>query len=586
MTLWANPACVMTAVPRHAPSAGSPAHGTRNREPRRGTLKDWVRVIGVAVIVLLSAYGALVRPDLYGGPAPVVGVAVLISFLWLTLTGFFGYASADRGDWVGLVPFALALVVREGFALHSVQEIEIQFAQGPVGRHSVVYPLLQMFFVPLVRDPHRFTMHMNGVLGALACLAMYRFVRQRAGNRAAGFLCAMFLATHPLVVRFSPTDGPYALLLAAWFGGLAFLSTRELDGRAMFAGAGLLGIAATVRIEGAVFLVASLLLLDVRVLIGAARRYPSAVLVSLLAVVVQLAVHMAVLFPFHLGGPTPVSAVIPRFDWLVEDAVWPARYNDPLFMLLVWVGAVAGLLPRFRLGLFGYIAMLVVLAPVVHSGHAIAMHRLIPACALQALVAGMGAYGLTEWIPRGRRWRWMAAVPGAALAVLVLVQNRDELTRPYVFTEEYDLVRGHLVPGGVPVEGCSVLVFGSIVPQDIDIHDFRQVVPELRVVDCLQVDCLAEIGRGDCFYYVRSAGAYFHPAGVPEACVAAGVGAGGDRLACLNEPSAAFERAVDLRAVEVKSIDILPTFPDRKANYPEKAEVGLFRVAAKGAGRH
>lgn len=525
----------------------------------------------------------MVRPDLYDGLAPVVGVAVLVSFLWLTLTGCFGYASAGREDWVGLVPFALALVVRECFTLHSVQEIEIQFAHGPVGRHSVVYPLLQMFFVPLVRDPHRFTMHMNAMLGAFACLAAYLFVRQRLESRSAGFLCALFLATHPLVARFSPTDGPYALLLAAWFSGLALLSARDLDGRGMFAGAGLLGIAATARIEGAVFLVAALLVLDVRGLIAAAGRHPRAVLASLLAVSVQLAVHMAVLFPFHVSGPTPISAVIPPFDWLFEDAVWPVRYNDRVFTVLVWVGALAGVLPRYRFGLLAYSAMIVVLAPVAHSGHAIAMHRLVPACALQALVAGMGAYSLTAWIPRGRRWPWVATLPGAAVALLILVQNSDELTRPYVFTEEYDLVRRHLVHGNVPVRDCRVLVFSSIVPQDIDIHDFRQVLPGMSVVDCQRADCVSELSKGDCFYYVRSAGAYFHPAGVPEACVASGVTAAGDRLSCMNEPSASFERSVDLHAVEVRIIDILSTFPDRKANYPEKAEVGLFRVRAKGA---
>jgi hypothetical protein len=99
-----------------------------------------------------------------------LGVFALVAFLWLTLCGFFGYGSVNRGDWVGLMPFVVAVAVREFFTRHSVQEIEIQFAQGPVGRHSLVYPLLQMFFAPLVDDAQAFTMHMNGVLGGLACL--------------------------------------------------------------------------------------------------------------------------------------------------------------------------------------------------------------------------------------------------------------------------------------------------------------------------------------------------------------------------------------------------------------------------------
>src|SRR5207302_10722597 len=108
-----------------------------------------------------------------------LGIASLAGFLWLALCGSFTFASARRADWVGLVPFAVALGVREGLTVHSLQDFEAQFAQGPIGRHSVVYPLLQMFFAPVVADPQSFTMRMNGVLGSLACLALYLFVRQR-----------------------------------------------------------------------------------------------------------------------------------------------------------------------------------------------------------------------------------------------------------------------------------------------------------------------------------------------------------------------------------------------------------------------
>jgi hypothetical protein len=555
-----------------------PAIETRGRDAkRRGWEAAAIRLGGLIAVGLISVWGAVARSD--ANVATSLGVLLVASFLWLVFSGFFSYGAARRSDWVGLVPFAVALVVREFFTLHSVQEIEIQFARGPVGRHSVVYPLLQMFFAPLVRDPHRFTMHMNGVLGAFACLSLYLFIRHRLESRAAGFLCALFFATHPVVARLSPTDGPYALLLAAWFSGLALLCAPDLGAWSMLGGAGLLGIAATARIEGVAFLVASLLLLDLRKLVGAARRHRIAAICSFLVVYTQIAVHMDVLLPGYLSGRLGVGtmwALIPRVDWLLEDAVWPGPYNDSVFMSMVLIGAMAGVVRRYRFGLWAYLAMLVVLAPVGRSDAPFQLHRLVPTCAMQAMLAGIGAFALTAWLPLRRRWQWCIVLPGAAAAFYGLVQHREDLTRPYVFSEEYDLVRSHLAPGGIPAPGCTLLTFNATVWGDIDLHDFGQVVPGVRVLDCRSVDCVAELRDGECVYYVRSAACYYHPAGVPPACAAVG-----DPRKCMAPSCASFETSVELEPIELRTIDILSTFPDRRLNYPQHAEVGLFIVRAR-----
>jgi len=488
--------------------------------------------------------------------------------------------TVDRSNWVGLVPFLIALVVREIFTLHSVQEIEIQFAQGPVGRHSVVYPLLQMLFTPMVRDPHRFVMHMNGVLGAVACLAMYFFIRQRLASRTAGFLCALFLACDPLVARFSPTDGPYAFLLAAWFSGLALLSTPDLDGRPLFAGAVLIGIAATARIEGIVILAASLLLLDVRRLLGAARRHRIVAVATFLVVYGLGALQMSFLFP---ADPGSLSGWVPPPRWLFYDAVWPVSYRDHVFLALVWIGAAAGLLSHFRLGLLGYLAMVVVLAPVAQSAEsAVTLHRMIPACAVQAMVAGIGAYSLAA----GIRWmgggRWLAALPGIVAAAYVLVEHRGDLTTPYVFNEEYALVRNHLAPNGVAATDCTLLTFNANYVGDIDLHDFGQVVPRVRIVDCRRTDCVAALPDVGCLYYVRSVASYYQAGHVPQRCIAAGGSTVEDRLACMDDGTASFERAVELQPVELKVVGIADTFRDPEHS-PETAQIGLFRVHSKAA---
>ncbi|MGH7787549.1 MAG: hypothetical protein ACRERC_11820 [Candidatus Binatia bacterium] len=66
--------------------------------------------------------------------------------------------------------------VNARITLHSVQEIEIQFARDSIRSHSVVYPLWQLLlYAPLVGDAHTLTLHLDGVLGATAGLGAYLF---------------------------------------------------------------------------------------------------------------------------------------------------------------------------------------------------------------------------------------------------------------------------------------------------------------------------------------------------------------------------------------------------------------------------
>jgi hypothetical protein len=520
-----------------------------------------------AALVVLFWDPALLATPADSPAAVMLGAAAVVTLLWLALSGSFGYGSARRSDWVALVPFVIALAIRELLTIHSVQEIELQFVRGPYDKHSVVYPLLQIFFLPFVDDAHRFTMHMNGVLGALACLPLYLFVRQRLESRTAGFLCALFLAMHPLVARFSPTDGPYALLLFSWFSGLALLSAARLDARAIVGGGSLLGIAATVRIEGAVILAASLAMLDVRALAEGARRHRAAAVFTLLTIAGLVALQMHFAWQFNLAN-------VPGMPTL-EAMLSPLRYSGDLVTALVIVGVLSGFLMPCRLGLGAGIAMLVVTMPVAFSAFPIALHRFVPVFALQAMIAGIGAYALTAWLPVTRRWSWLAAVPGILLACALFLEQRGHLTKPYVFTEEYDLVRRHLVPRGVPVKGCTLLSFKPAM--DTALHDFAQVVPHTTLLECNTTDCAQALVEGGCFYYVRSATCYLHTDGQAAAC-----GHAGNRSrVCLSPRCAAFEAGVRLEPIEVRTLDIGDTFAESHWNYPQRAEIGLFRVYPK-----
>jgi hypothetical protein len=524
-----------------------------------------LRVVGLVLVVLVASH---IEPP-RNVPIEIEAIAIpgamlIAAFLWLVISGFFGYGSARRSDWVALVPFLIALVIREVFTLHSVQEIEIYFATAPVDKHSVVHPLLQTFFFPIVLDPHRFTMHMNGVLGALACLPMYVFVRQRMRSRTAAFLCALFLAVHPLVARFSPTDGPHALLLFSWFSGLALLSAHTLDARAIFGGFVLLGIAATLRIEGMVYLAAALAILDLRALAAGVWRHRAAAAIAILAVAALVALQMHFTLRFNLGNVPPIPTV--------EVILRPITYGGPLFAVLVAVGAASGIVMKPRLGLFVCLAMLLVSMPVADSLFPIALHRLVPVFALQAMLAGIGAYALTAWIPTTGHWRWCATLPGIVAAGNLLVQNGGDLTRSYVFNEEYDLVRRHLAPNGESSRQSTLMTFKPW--SDFDVHDFAPVVPGITVLNCHDGGCVAAARRGSS-YYLRSAACYFHSDGVPAACKDAAT-AGTEQ--CLNEASAGFEASVELEAIEVRGVDLWETFREFHGNYPRRADIGLFRV--------
>jgi hypothetical protein len=277
--------------------------------------------------------------------------------------------------------------------------------------------------------------------------------------------------------------------------------------------------------------------------------------------------------------------LIPSGTSLLVEGVG-APFDEPAFRALVLIGAVAGLLSRrHRLGLGAFVAMLIALAPVNGSGGWILpMHRMVPTCALRAIGAGIGAWWIGGWLPARGRWRVAAVLPGVAVALLMLVRHRADLSRKYVFNEEYELARSRLAPGGAPRADCRLLTCNQVPGQDVDIHDFRHVLPGMRVFDCLSEDCLSAAAAADgaCVYYIRTAGCYWQPDQiVPAGCAATGVSGSGDRLACLGPRAAAVERGLDLRPIELRTIDLIGTFPDRHDGYPREAQIGLFQVQGK-----
>jgi hypothetical protein len=538
-------------------------------------------------------------------PAVLLGIFPVAAFLFLVASGWFGYASARRSDWVALLPLLVALADREVLTLHSVQEIESYLARGPIGRQSVVYPLFQMFFWPFTTDEQSFTFHVNGIAGALACLPLYLFVRQRTQSEVAAFLCALAFALHPIVARFAPTDGPYSLLFLTWFSGLAFLSDPNPAGRSVAAGVLCLALAAATRVEGPLFVIGSVFMLGPLAVVRMARRFPVGAVIGLAGAAVVGVAQILLVYRVFLGpNPTllPIFRVTPEVlglnvlggriadPWVplpMSQETLPAVGVPPISeritdisasSVLIVIAAVVGLFNRrLRVGLGAVLATALAVWPVWNSGTMlISLHRVVPATALQSIAAGLGLYAILIPLKWATRIGWLPAVAGAVLLMLGWFPSRGLLTQRLFFNEEYDVVRSHLQPHGIPVPGCTLLTFLD-QKADVDIHGYGTVVPGVPVLDCALDDCFAETRGLSCRYYMRSTSCYVDDSQSSAAPCRHDVGdPRGDDGPCLSEPCAAFENRLRLDPVDLRVVNTTGAF--RAGLYPRSPRVGLFKV--------
>ncbi len=547
-----------------------------------------IRLLGlVAIVVLLPYESAPAGNWLYADSVILLGVLPLMVFLWLAVSGFFGYGSPERSDWVALVPCLVGLIACEAFTLHSIEEIELHFYTGYLpDKNSILHPLFQMFMGRFAKDPYAFMMHLNGIMEAVAVLPLFLFVRHRTGSRLAAFVTAFFFALQPVTTRFAPTDGPYALIFLSWFSGLALLSAREIGGRQLFAGATLLAIAATCRLEGLLYLAASVLLLDVRAVIRAVSKSPLVAVLSASTAGVLVGVHWVACLPLDA-----IFTLTPHQTWPTDHLTWnsfrdsafgPAR-NDLLFRVLIVVGALAGVVDRrLRIGLGAVLGSLLVILPMSQSGDSgiLPLHRLVPVCGLQAIAAGVGAFWICNFVPARLKDNWTIISPALIVALYIFIAHRAELSVRYVFNEEFEMLRERLAPDGVPNTNCSLLSFSGVM--DSDLHSAWQVVPGMHVLDCRKDDCRKEAEQGGCTYYFRSVSCYLLPYVEPAACAARGMTAEGDRLPCIEEECASLEKSLQLSPVDERTV-----YPhgvwgkgEMATRFPDEAGVGLYRVLA------
>lgn len=512
-----------------------------------------------------------------------LGVVTVSGWVVWALLGGFSWAGLSRRSVFPWLVLAVALAARFGVAVGSIAEIELQFASGTLLRHSTTWPLWQLAYQPWVPDHHQATFLINGLLGSLAVLPLYRFVLARTGDEAAAITTSMLAAVSPTLVRFSPSDGPYALMTFCWYAGLALLSQPVPQARATLGGLGLLAIAGTVRMEGVLYLGASLLLLDPREVWRRLRTTPAVCAFGLSLMVGAVAVQMTLLLPYHLSagaaGSVLTEPLLSRLGALLLEAVWPA-HTPSMWAVLIVVGAVAGLTGRWRLGLMAVVAAMLVQFPVARSRELpLAWHRLPSTAAMQVMAAGVGLALLIRPLAKGG---WPALLLAAAVAAGSMGRSFAELRHEHLYNVEYRLARGLAAPGGVVQTDCTVLV--PAVPGsgdvwgDSDLHRIEQVLPGAEVVRChadAPEACAEALADDRCDLFIQLGWCFLHPDGVPPACRAA-TDEASIRAACTVPACASVQAAGGWVTLGETWADPTETFPLFNA-YPTSVPIGVYR---------
>jgi hypothetical protein len=551
----------------------SPGPDATLNQSRGWTPAAALRLAGLFVIVIVARAsvprGVPWRPwDQEFGLAYVAAVILLHGFLFLTVSGLFTFGAPLAGDAVALAPFAVALLIREVFTLHSIDNTHIQFAHGLASPHSMLSPYLEAFLRPITADVQTAVFHFNGILGAAATLPLYGLVRQRTGSQLAAVLCASLFAVDPLLAHFSPTDGPYSLLFATWFAGLTLLSVPEPSARQLMAGLILLGLAGVCRMEGALYVAVSGLLLDPWRLLRAAWRHPLAAGLGGATTIGLISLHLV----GKLGGDTHVvwHGLAPV---LTEGLTKPYLGGRVLTRLMV-LGALTGLAdPRARVAVGALAGALMAVFPAGPSASRLMAHHLVPSRALQVVTAGVGIWATVRLLRWLRLPSWCHVVSALACVVFLGTQHAGFLREGYTFSAEYKILRRHLSGTNTPADGCTLLTPDppQLGDAHIPIHPnyFERILPEMRITPCFGKACVEIVSKGGCYYYLRSSACFD---GIPPARCNHTSPSGRAAEECLNDACAPLEREGRLEPLEVTDAALV----DREAGPPE--HLGLFRV--------
>jgi hypothetical protein len=425
------------------------------------------------------------------------------------------------------VPLAAASAVRFGLALPSNSDTMLHF-WGWEGKHSVVYFHIKRFLWMLGFEQAEGLITLNGAVGCCTTIPLYFFMRNITGSAAAGFFSALLFAVHPLVARFSVSDAHYSPMLFLWFSGLALLSDRSAGSAAVFSGLALLGLGASMRIEGLLYFFSSFLLLGVRrswrSITGHRAAAAAGILLSAALVAAQYhgriqwwhtEIHVFRSLPG--GFPSAGAAlgwIAGKFRLEMTGELWhgPEHATQAILVALQIAAVVAAAADRrWRWPLLGMLAALIPVVFISFSQIAwvdpTLTHRLVPPGALRCMIGGAALGWLLSRLEGGALKDAMAALLGVSILACFPLANMGILGERFEFNAEFELVKS-LPPPEAREGGCTVLHMK--MREDVALDNPQVIAPGYRFMDCGDpAACVKEAEKGGCVYYFRNAQCFF-----------------------------------------------------------------------------
>jgi hypothetical protein len=441
-------------------------------------------------------------------------------------------------------------------------------------KHSVVYPIIRRLLVMAGTDAVTGLFRFNAVVDTLTIAPLFLLLRSRGAGAAAGFFSCLFFAVHPVLARFAPTDAHYPLLMFFWMSGCALLSrggaVRVLSGLA------LLGLAASMRIEGLIYVAASPLLIGPRRIVEILRKpAPAAASLAGIAAVSALAwLQYRAKYPCWTGeradflalltGPGKFAANL--IETLSFSATDMLQWSGPLQTAMAALGAAASFLSRrLRWGLGATAAYVLVTAVTYRDAYNMApwvLHRAMPGFLLQCMLCGLFTGLLVDSL-KGPRLKAAAMILlGSSVAVLTPVSEMEFLRREYEFNTEFRILAELRDPGRAKGADCSLLFVRP--SHDFGLHEPEHVPVSIGRVFCDGTgNCLKKALEGGCVYYFRNAACYRTDL--------TNVKDGVQNPLCRD-----LEDAMMLEPVSEATADLLDSFG--YDNYVGKTVIGLYRV--------
>jgi hypothetical protein len=200
---------------------------------------------------------------------------------------------------------------------------------------------------------------------------------------------------------------------------------------------------------------------------------------------------------------------------------------------------------------------------------------------LQVIAAGIGAAWITSWLPAKLRDHPAALLPGVAAALYLLVAHREEIHEQMGVSDEFWMLRNNLAPGGVVETECKLVWVGRNM--DTDIHNFEDVVPGMEGIRCQDRDCLADIAKGGCFYYMRGLNCFYSETPTKPECQSQGKTHTGGYLDCIDPECVRVETSLRLDLLEQRTVDVHTVWNYERGtppdpHFPVAADIALYRV--------